>query len=443
MRTRSEINSTEWFGHIPNGWEMKPLKSLFSVKKGITVTKADLIDSGTPVVNYGQVHSKLNDGTSIHRELIRHISPDIIPPNATPISKGSFIFASTSEDLEGCGNCIYLDSNIEVYAGGDTTQLTPLKTVDNKYFAYLFSTDTWRFQIRRNLVDVKVFHVNPGDLKESYVVVPPLDVQRSIVAFLDSRCKPLNEAIARHRMIIDKLEDYRKAVITKAVTKGLDESAPMKDSGIEWIGSMPANWSTTKLKFLCMSHNGVDYNSQDLCNQNDDNSLFVIRSSNLVNGAVVHGDDVYINKPVPKNMLLRKGDLVIVRTNGSRRLVGKCALVTKNEKATAGAFMLICRSSLNPHIYWVLNSSLLSFHRGHFDTTTINQMSNEMLKNMIIPLPPHEQMIDIMTYLDYKCAAINEGVNRQEQVIARLEEYRRSLIFHAVTGRIDCTGGAR
>lgn len=156
MRTRSEINSTEWFGHIPNGWEMKPLKSLFSVKKGITVTKADLIDSGTPVVNYGQVHSKLNDGTSIHRELIRHISPDIIPPNATPISKGSFIFASTSEDLEGCGNCIYLDSNIEVYAGGDTTQLTPLKTVDNKYFAYLFSTDTWRFQIRRNLVDVKV-----------------------------------------------------------------------------------------------------------------------------------------------------------------------------------------------------------------------------------------------------------------------------------------------
>ena len=333
MRTRSEINSTEWFGHIPNGWEMKPLKSLFSVKKGITVTKADLIDSGTPVVNYGQVHSKLNDGTSIHRELIRHISPDIIPPNATPISKGSFIFASTSEDLEGCGNCIYLDSNIEVYAGGDTTQLTPLKTVDNKYFAYLFSTDTWRFQIRRNLVDVKVFHVNPGDLKESYVVVPPLDVQRSIVAFLDSRCKPLNEAIARHRMIIDKLEDYRKAVITKAVTKGLDESAPMKDSGIEWIGSMPANWSTTKLKFLCMSHNGVDYNSQDLCNQNDDNSLFVIRSSNLVNGAVVHGDDVYINKPVPKkNMLLRKGDLVIVRTNGSRRLVGKCALVTKKKK---------------------------------------------------------------------------------------------------------------
>ena len=104
--------------------------------------------------------------------------------------------------------------------------------------------------------------------------------------------------------------------------------------------------------------------------------------------------------------------------------------------------MLICRSSLNPYIYWALNSSLLSFHRGHFDTTTINQMSNEMLKNMIIPLPPHEQMIDIMTYLDYKCAAINEVVNRQEQVIARLEEYRRSLIFHAVTGRIDCTGGA-
>ena len=227
MRTRNEINNTEWFGHMPDGWEMKPLKSLFSIGKGITVTKADLIEHGVPVVNYGQVHSKLNDGFSIHRELIRYVSPDIIPDNTIPISKGGFIFASTSEDLKGCGNCIYLDSNIEVYAGGDTTQLIPLQTFDNKYFAYLFSTDNWRSQIRRNLVDVKVFHVNPRDLKETYVVVPPRDVQRSIVAFLDSRCKPINEAIARHRMIIDKLEDYRKAVISHTVagdSNGLDNT---------------------------------------------------------------------------------------------------------------------------------------------------------------------------------------------------------------------------
>ena len=443
MRTRSEINSTEWFGHIPNGWEMRPIKALFRFSKGLSITKADLSECGAPVISYGQIHSKDYDGTGITESLIRYVPKSIAQSsNSSYVKHGGFIFADTSEDLAGVGNCAYNDGNEDLFGGYRTIVANPLLSSENKYFAYLFRTDAWRKQLRKQLVDVKLFSVNQSILGESYVAVPPLDVQRSIVAFLDSRCKPINEAIARHRMIIDKLEDYRKAVITKAVTKGLDESAPMKDSGIEWIGSMPANWSTTKLKFLCMSHNGVDYNSQDLCNQNDDNSLFVIRSSNLVNGAVVHGDDVYINKPVPKNMLLRKGDLVIVRTNGSRRLVGKCALVTKNEKATAGAFMLICRSSLNPYIYWVLNSSLLSFHRGHFDTTTINQMSNEMLKNMIIPLPPHEQMIDIMTYLDYKCAAINEGVNRQEQVIARLEEYRRSLIFHAVTGRIDCTGGA-
>jgi len=333
MRTRSEINSTEWFGHIPNGWEMRPIKALFRFSKGLSITKADLSECGAPVISYGQIHSKDYDGTGITESLIRYVPKSIAQSsNSSYVKHGGFIFADTSEDLAGVGNCAYNDGNEDLFGGYHTIVANPLLSSENKYFAYLFRTDAWRKQLRKQLVDVKLFSVNQSILGESYVAVPPLDVQRSIVAFLDSRCKPINEAIARHRMIIDKLEDYRKAVITKAVTKGLDESAPMKDSGIEWIGSMPANWSTTKLKFLCMSHNGVDYNSQDLCNQNDDNSLFVIRSSNLVNGAVVHGDDVYINKPVPKNMLLRKGDLVIVRTNGSRRLVGKCALVTKNEK---------------------------------------------------------------------------------------------------------------
>lgn len=424
-----------WVDFVPSCWDMTKVKFIAKVVPGATPksTIASFWNGDIPFVTPADYvtedHYVGHWARTITEEGMNSCSTSLLPSNSVIVSNRAPIGLVAINKIPVCTNqgCKGLVIKSREYS---PEYLYRLLSVADDALNALGNGTTYQ-------------ELSGKALSDFVIPKPPLDVQRSIVAFLDSRCKPIDEAIARHRLIIDKLEDYRKAVITKAVTKGLDESAPMKDSGIEWIGSMPANWSTTKLKFLCMSHNGVDYNSQDLCNQNDDNSLFVIRSSNLVNGAVVHGDDVYINKPVPKNMLLRKGDLVIVRTNGSRRLVGKCALVTKNEKATAGAFMLICRSSLNPYIYWVLNSSLLSFHRGHFDTTTINQMSNEMLKNMIIPLPPHEQMIDIMTYLDYKCAAINEGVNRQEQVIARLEEYRRSLIFHAVTGRIDCTGGAR
>ena len=442
MRTRSEINSTEWFGHIPNGWEMKPLKSLFSVKKGITVTKADLIDSGTPVVNYGQVHSKLNDGTSIHRELIRHISPDIIPPNATPISKGSFIFASTSEDLEGCGNCIYLDSNIEVYAGGDTTQLTPLKTVDNKYFAYLFSTDTWRFQIRRNLVDVKVFHVNPGDLKESYVVVPPLDVQRSIVAFLDSRCKPLNEAISRHRMIIDKLEDYRKAVITKAVTKGLDESAPMKDSGIEWIGQIPEKWRISRIKFIAKLASGGTPSREH--GEYWGGGIPWVKTGELNDGYIEN-----IEESITEEGLMNSSakvfpkDTLLMAMYGQGKTRGTTGCLTRESAINQAciAFTNLC-DVMKDYLWMALRAIYTPIREAAVGSGQPN-LSASLIANFSIPIPSYAEQADIATYLNYKCAAIDEGVDRQEQVIARLEEYRRSLIFHAVTGRIDCMGGAR
>ena len=101
--------------------------------------------------------------------------------------------------------------------------------------------------------------------------------------------------------------------------------------------------------------------------------------------------------------------------------------------------MLVCRSECNPFVYWVLRSKLLDFHRGQFDTTTINQLSNDMLRNMLVPLPPAAEMLTIMAYLDYQCAAVDDAIDRQNRIIDKLEEYRRSLIHAAVTGRIDCT----
>lgn len=440
MRTREEIHSSEWFGTIPDGWEMKPLKALFTFSKGLTVTKADLIETGSRVINYGQVHSKMNTGTKVTPDLIRCVSPDKVPANARIAKAGSFIFACTSEDLQGCGDCIYLDSETDSHAGGDTILLTPNDgTDDNKYLAYQFLTDEWRYQLRRDLVDVKVYHVNGSNLKEAYVVLPPREVRCAIVSYLDARCTPIDEAIARHRAVIGKLEEYRRAVITKTVTKGLDPDAPMKDSGIGWIGMMPEKWRLEKLKYLCRSRNGLDYNAQDVCDPSDRNAVFVVRSSNINDGRLEHGDDVYINKIIPDVLRLHRGDLVIVRTNGSQRLVGKCALVETDEYCTAGAFMLVCRSECNPFIYWVLRSKLLDFHRGQFDTTTINQLSNDMLRNMLVPLPPAAEMLTIMAYLDYQCAAVDDAIDRQNRIIDKLEEYRRSLIHAAVTGRIDCT----
>lgn len=221
MRTKAEIDNNEWFGEVPDSWRMVPLPRLFMSSKGMTVTRADLVDEGAPVVNYAQVHSKLNNRFGIHAELIKHVPTGMVPKGLKYSEKGSFIFACTSEDLAGCGDCIYNDSEQPVNPGGDTLLLSPVDGVENKYLAYLFSTDMWRWQIRRDLVDVKVFHVNQGNLHETYVTVPPYDVQRRIISYLDERCAAIDEDVAKRREVIGKLKEYNSRS-----TRGLSSRIP-------------------------------------------------------------------------------------------------------------------------------------------------------------------------------------------------------------------------
>ena len=248
MRTKAEIDNNEWFGEVPDSWRMVPLPRLFMSSKGMTVTRADLVDEGAPVVNYAQVHSKLNNRFGIHEELIKHVPIGMVPKGLKYSEKGSFIFACTSEDLAGCGDCIYNDSEQPVNPGGDTLLLSPVDEVENKYLAYLFSTDMWRWQIRRDLVDVKVFHVNQGNLHETYVTVPPCDVQRRIVSYLDERCAAIDDDVKKRQKVIERLKEYKRSLIAHSVTKGLDPSAEMRDSGVEWIGEVPADWELVPIK---------------------------------------------------------------------------------------------------------------------------------------------------------------------------------------------------
>ena len=229
---------------------MRPLKSLLYFSKGLSITKADLVDRGAPVVSYGQIHSKLNECVTLNTGLMRYVSVDIslAAPKAC-CQKDGFIFADTSEDVNGCGNCVRVSDDAPLQGGYHTIVLNPRTSGDTKYFAYLFLTDAWRSQIRRDLVDVKLFSVNQEKLKETYVVIPPINERQRIVAFLDERCAAIDADIAKRREIIGKLGEYRKSVITKAVTKGLDPDAKMKESGVEWIGEVPANWRVIRGKY--------------------------------------------------------------------------------------------------------------------------------------------------------------------------------------------------
>ena len=154
-------SGVEWIGEIPEEWEVARLKTRFFFGKGLPITKENLVPAGVPVVSYGQVHSKSNNGTALSNELFRFVDESYLATNPQSlVHRGDFIVADTSEDVEGCGNCVYVDSDLVLFAGYHTIILFDKEARDNKYFAYLFQSNEWRNQIRCKASGVKVFSIS-------------------------------------------------------------------------------------------------------------------------------------------------------------------------------------------------------------------------------------------------------------------------------------------
>ena len=215
----SYISGVEWIGEIPTHWNTMRLRSKFSFGKGLPITKADLRDSGVSVVSYGQIHSKHNIGTTIKTELIRYVDNVYLDTNASSlVNNGDFIFADTSEDLSGCGNCVYVDTNYPLFAGYHTMILRPIENTSSKYYSYLFATDAWRSQIRAQASGVKLFSITQKMLRDALLIEPSEEEKASIVSFLDDMCSTTNTIIASNEATIEKLKEYRQSVIYEAVT---------------------------------------------------------------------------------------------------------------------------------------------------------------------------------------------------------------------------------
>ncbi len=209
----------EWIGEIPEEWEIARLKRDFSFGKGLPITKDNLIENGLAVISYGQIHSKHNTGVRIYNDLIRYVSNDYIKTNSSSlVHKGDFIFADTSEDLDGCGNCVYVDRQLQLFAGYHTIILFSKNDLCNKYLAYLFKTDQWRSQIRSRVSGVKLFSISRKILANATIIFPALDEQQEIALYLDEKCAEIDTLIEKKEQLVNELESYKKSLIYEYVT---------------------------------------------------------------------------------------------------------------------------------------------------------------------------------------------------------------------------------
>ena len=210
-KAKMKNSGVEWIGDIPEEWEVKPYKAIFYTEKGLNITKADLVEKGEPVLSYGQIHSKMNTGTKINDYI--ETNPECL------VQKGCFLIADTSEDYDGCGNAIYVDKDMTLFAGYHTIVARPIhNNGDYKYLAYLFLTDIWRQQIRSRVSGIKVYSINQKIIRLTSVLLPPLPVQQAIATYLDEKTTQIDSLIALKQSKIESLKEYKKSIIYEYVT---------------------------------------------------------------------------------------------------------------------------------------------------------------------------------------------------------------------------------
>ena len=217
--TKMNKSQLEWIKEYPEKWETYKTKDFFEFGKGLPITKADLVSEGEKVISYGQIHSKDNIGTCTNEVLFRYVPKKYLDTHLQSlVSVNDFIFADTSEDLDGCGNCVYIDNNSKIFAGYHTIILRPKIKENIKYLAYLFLTDCWRSQLRCRVSGIKLYSITQKILKETTLILPPLKERKLIVNYLDKKCKEIDKLIKSKNKIIEELEQYKKSLIYEYVT---------------------------------------------------------------------------------------------------------------------------------------------------------------------------------------------------------------------------------
>lgn len=433
-------SGVEWIGEIPQDWNTVRLKTRFNFGKGLPITKENLISFGIPVLSYGQVHSKINNGTALNHELFRFVDKSYLETNPQSlVHKGDFIVADTSEDIDGCGNCAYVDSERVLFAGYHTIILFDKEKRDNKYLAYFFQSNVWRNQVRCRVSGVKVFSISRKILSNAYCIIPSVIEQHAIAQYLDEKCAKVDTLIANVQAQIEKLKAYKQSLITEVVTKGLDPTVPMKDSGVEWIGEIPEHWRIQRIKYIGATQNGISKGGEYFGS----------------GYPFVSYGDVYKNMELPytvsglvestenerANYSVKKGDIFFTRTSESIEEVGFSSVCTKTiNNATFAGFLIRLRPFKDVLIteyskYYFRGNHIRRYLVKEMNIVTRASLGQGLLKAMPVLIPSHDEQTVIAEYLDKKCSQIDRLIGIKQEKITKLEQYKRSLIYEYVTGK--------
>ena len=301
------------------------------------------------------------------------------------------------------------------------------------WFQYVF-TNRYYKMYSKNIR----FTIGSDMFKAIATPIPPMNQQRKIAGFLNKKTAEIDSLIEIENQQIEKLKEYKQAVITEAVTRGLDKKTPLKDSGVEWIGKIPEGWSIKRAKFIAEEFiKGSGITKEDVVIDGD---IPCVRY-----GEIYTKYDNYFNEcitrtnlsNVPSPTFIEKGDLLFTCTGELVEEIGKNILYLGEEKCLAGGDIIVMKHKQHPgFINYAMNCTRSQMQKSYGKAKLkVVHISSLGIGNVFVCLPSYAEQKNISDYLDNFTKSINEIIFIKQQKIERLSEYKKSLIYEYVTGK--------
>ena len=344
-------------------------------------------------------------------------------------------------DLYSGANCNVSELNGVISPAYSNLRAKKTGTVVPKYYDYYFKSQYWLMAMFAHGKGVSFdnrWTLNNDALRSYEIPVAPYAMQQKIVDAIQDGEKKVDSLIANVQAQIEKLKAYKQSLITEVVTKGLDPNAPMKDSGVEWLGAVADTRRIFRLKYLL--NFPMQYGANESGDKYTDGSVRYIRITDITADGKLKDDEnnQYISDTIASEYTLKDGDVLFARSGGT---VGKSFLFRKEYGQCAFAGYLIkaeCNQKvlLPEYLIYYTQSSLYNLWKNMiFIQATIQNIGANKYSNMEIPIPTIAEQESIVEHLKTKCSQIDQLISLKESKIEKLQQYKRSLIYEYVTGK--------
>jgi type I restriction enzyme, S subunit len=416
-------SGVEWLGEFPEHWKVKRLKyAAPSSTAKLTEKPNDL-----PYLGLENIESQTG-------RLLLETPTENVESTVGVFNRGNVLFGKLRPYL---AKAVCVD-----FSGVCTTELLVLQPsiiVNGKFLFYRLLSEDFIKLVNSLTYGTKMPRASSEQIGNLPISLPPLAEQTAIATFLDRETTRINALISKKEQLIDLLQEKRAALISHAVTKGLDPTVPMKDSGVEWLGEIPKHWEVKRLKFAASFYGGGTPYKENL-EYWSGNIPWV--SPKDMKGEIISDTEDHITKDAIENSsirLIQSGAVLLVVRSGILKHSIPVAINNLPVALNQDMKAIVSKTFLIPEY-------LAHVIRGHQDAllvewrkvgATVESIEYELLVNTACPIPPHSEQQAITAYLDRETDKIDALISRIREGLEKLKEYSTALISAAVTGKID------